>query len=202
MNAHTLKSWLYLALVVGLILPLSGGCQKYDELIEKDQACQEKWANYEAALQRRADLVPNVVETVKAQAAHEKETLSAVMKARASATSIQLSAEDLEDPAKVAAFQKAQDNLQGALSRLMLVQEKYPELRSSYAFHELRVSIEGSENRILRAREEYNSSVRGYNSELGKIKGSVVNKATGRPFKPRVYFKAQAGAEVAPKVKF
>lgn len=194
-----------LLLLVATLTALFGllpGCQKYDELIAKDQVAEEKWANYEANLQRRYDLIPNLVETVKASAKHEEETLAKVAEARSQATSIKLTADDLSDPAKVEAFQKAQDNLKGSLSRLMMVQEQYPDLKANSAFHSLQVQLEGTENRILRAREEYNKAAREYNTELGKIGGSAVNKATGKTFKPRAYFTASQEAQAAPKVSF
>jgi LemA protein len=175
-------------------------CQSYDVLVDKDQTCQQKWADVEANLQRRADLVPNLVATVKAAAKHEEDTLEKVTQARAMATSIKLTADDLSDPEKMKAFQKAQDELKGSLSRLMLVQEKYPELRANSAFHDLQVQLEGTENRILRAREQYNAAVKEYNAELGMIRGQAVNKATGKPFKPREYFNASPEALTAPKV--
>ncbi len=193
-----------LALLAGLALSLAAGtgCQSYDELITKDQVCEQRWADYQAALQRRADLVPNLVETVRAAAKQEQATLTAVIEARAKATSIQLSGADLEDPAKVAAFEKAQGDLKGALSRLLVVQEAYPDLKSNQGFRELQVQLEGTENRILRAREQYNAAVAAYNTELKKIRGSVVRKATGTTFKERVYFTASADAQNAPQVKF
>ena len=193
-----------LALLAGLALSLAAGtgCQSYDELITKDQVCEQRWADYQAALQRRADLVPNLVETVRAAAKQEQATLTAVIEARAKATSIQLSGADLEDPAKVAAFEKAQGDLKGALSRLLVVQEAYPDLKSNQGFRELQVQLEGTENRILRAREQYNAAVAAYNTELKKIRGSVVRKATGTTFKERVYFTASADAQIAPQVKF
>ena len=138
---------------VALCLVLAAGCQSYDELVTKDQVCEQRWADYQAALQRRADLVPNLVETVRAGAKQEQATLTAVIEARAKATSIQLSGEDLTDPAKVAAFEKAQGELKSALSRLMVVQEAYPDLKSNQGFRELQAQLEGTENRILRARE-------------------------------------------------
>ncbi|HXX32597.1 MAG TPA: LemA family protein [Myxococcaceae bacterium] len=185
-----------------LALVAGSGCQSYDELIAKDQVCEQKWADYQAALQRRADLVPNLVETVKAAAKQEQATLSAVLEARAKATSIQLSGADLEDPAKVAAFEKAQADLKGALSRLLVVQEAYPDLKSNQGFRELQAQLEGTENRILRAREQYNAAVAAYNTELKKIRGSVIRKATGQTFKERVYFTATPQAQSAPQVKF
>lgn len=191
-----------LALIALFALPLSG-CQKYDELVDKDQAAQQKWADLEATLQRRAELIPNLVSTVKASANYETTTLEKITKARAEATSIKLSADDLTDPAKVKAFQDAQDKISSsAISRLLVSNENYPKLQASAQYTDLMKQLEGTENRILRAREEYNAAVRAYNSELLKIKGSVVNKATGQPFKPRVYFSASAESQAAPKVSF
>ena len=178
------------------------GCQKYDQLVEADAVADQKWANIEAQLQRRYDLIPNLVSTVKASAKHESETLTKVMEARAAATQIKLTSDDLTDPAKMAAFQKAQDNLKGSLSRLLVAQESYPDLKANAAFRDLQTQLEGTENRILRAREEYNAAVKTFNAELGKVGGSVVNKVTGKPFKPRVYFAASAEAQAAPKVSF
>jgi LemA protein len=192
------------ALVAGVALSLlaATGCQSYDELITKDQVCEQRWADYQASLQRRSDLIPNLVETVRAGAKQEQATLTAVIEARAKASSIQLSGADLEDPAKVAAFEKAQGELKGALSRLLVVQEAYPDLKSNQGFRELQVQLEGTENRILRAREQYNAAVGAYNAELKKIRGSVIRKATGTTFKERVYFSASADAQNAPQVKF
>jgi LemA protein len=145
--------------------------------------------------------VPNLVATVKASAAHEEKTLAEVTNARATAGSIHLTADDLTDPAKMAAFEKAQADLKGALSRLLVVQEAYPDLKANAAFHDLQVQLEGTENRLLRAREQYNDAVRDYNAELAKVSGMAVNKVTGKPFKPRVYFKATAESQAAPEVK-
>ena len=186
-----------LTLVVSL-----AGCAKYDQLVEKDQNCEQKWADVEANLQRRSDLVPNLVSTVKASAKHEEDTLAKVTEARAMASSIKLTGEDLTDPKKVAAFEKAQDQLKGSLSRLLMTQEAYPDLKANSQFHDLQIQLEGTENRILRAREQYNGTVRDYNSELGKIHGTAVNKVTGHSFKPRIYFAATAESQAAPKVSF
>ncbi len=177
-------------------------CSKYDELVEKDQGCERAWADVDTQLQRRYDLIPNIVATVKGSAAHEEKTLAAVTQARADATSIKLESDDLTDPAKVAAFQKAQDNLKGSLGRLLAVQESYPDLKANAQFHDLTIELEGTENRIARAREQYNATVSDYNTTLGQVSGQMVNKATGKPFKPRIYFKAASDAQVAPKVSF
>jgi LemA protein len=191
-----------LVAVCALVAAFFTGCQSYDVLVDKDQVAQQKWADVEANLQRRSDLVPNLVATVKASAKHEEDTLEKVTQARAMASSIKLSADDLTDPEKMKAFEKAQDELKGSLSRLLVVQEKYPELRANSSFHDLQVQLEGTENRVLRAREQYNAAVKDYNAELGKIRGQVVNKATGKPFKPREYFNAAPEALAAPKVSF
>jgi LemA protein len=190
------------ALVGALLLVAAPGCQTYDTLVEKDQTAEQRWADIEAQLQRRYDLVPNLVQTVKASAAHESATLAAVTEARAQAASLKLSSDDLTDPEKMAAFQRAQDQLKGTLSRLLVVQEQYPDLKANQGFRDLQVQLEGTENRILRSREQYNQAVRDYNAELGKIGGTAVNKATGKPFKPRVYFQASAESQAAPKVSF
>jgi LemA protein len=142
------------------------------------------------------------VEVVKGSAKHEQETLARVTEARAQVGKIQLTADDLTDPEKMAAFEKAQAELRGALSRLMVIQEQYPDLKANKSFHDLQVQLEGTENRILRAREEYNQAAREYNAELMKIGGQAVNKVTGKPFKPRVYFTATPEAQSAPKVSF
>ncbi|HVY49617.1 MAG TPA: LemA family protein [Minicystis sp.] len=193
---------LALALAAVAVALGASACSRYDVLVEKDQAAEARWADVEAQLQRRHDLVPNLVATVKASAAHEEKTLEEVAKARANAASIHLTADDLSDPEKMAAFEKAEGQLSSALSRLLVVQERYPDLKANAAFHDLQVQLEGTENRILRAREQYNEAVRDYNAELNKVGGMVVNKVTGKPFKPRVYFKASAESEAAPQVKF
>ncbi|GAC1533352.1 MAG: LemA family protein [Polyangiales bacterium] len=192
---------LFLLVIAGIFaVP---GCQKYDTLIEKDQVCQQKWSDLDADLQRRADLVPNLVNTVKAAANYEQSTLTKITEARASATSIKLSGDDFTDPAKMKAFEDAQAKLSaGALGRLLVSNENYPKLQANGQYTDLMKQLEATENRILRARQQYNESVKDYNSELGKIRGAVVNKATGTPFKPRVYFAGSPDSTAAPKVSF
>lgn len=185
-------SVLMLALWCGL-----AACHKYNQLVELDATCDEKWANIEAQLQRRYDLIPNAVKVAKATAAHESDVLTRVTEARAAAAQIKMTSEDLTDPAKFEAFQKAQAELKGSLSRLLVTQESYPDLKANQSFHDLMVELEGTENRLLRAREEYNAAVKAYNAELRKVGGSTVNKATGKPFKPRIFFSATAEAKSA-----
>lgn len=179
---------------------------KYDVLVDKDEFCDQKWSDYESNLQRRADMIPQLVNVVKGSAAHEEDTLTAVIEARAKATRPEIKLDpkndDFSDPAKVAAFQQAQGQLGTALGKLMMVQEKYPDLKANQAFHDLQIQIEGTENRLLRAREEYNKAVGLYNTELRHVSGKAINPLTGHEFKPRVYFKMDPGAEKAPVVDF
>ena len=187
--------------ILVLAVLLLANCHKYNALVEANATCDEKWANIDAELQRRYDLIPNLVATVKAQAKYEQATLDKVVQDRAAATQIKLSGDDFSDPAKMAAFQNAQSQLQGSLSRLLVTQEAYPDLKANQAYHDLTVELEGTENRILRARQEYNEAVKNYNSELRKVGGTVVNDITGKPFKPRVYYQASTEATTTvPKV--
>ena len=202
-KALTFVRLLELLLLFVVSLVAVPACSKYNELVEKDQVCQQKWADLDANLQRRADLIPNLVQTVKAAGNYEQSTLTKITEARASATSIKLSADDLSDPAKVKAFQDAQEKISSsAISRLLVQNENYPKLQANGQYTDLMKQLEGTENRILRSREQYNESVKDYNSTLLQIGGTVVNKATGQPFKPRVFFTASSDAQAAPKVSF
>lgn len=180
------------------------GIAKYDTLVDKDEACTAAWADYEANLQRRADMIPQLVAVVKGSAAHEESTLTEVTQARASATQMKLDAKagDFEDPDKFKQFAAAQNTLGTAMSRLMVANEKYPDLKANAAFHDLQVQIEGTENRLMRAREVYNAKVLDFNTELRHVSGKVINPVTGHEFKPKAYFEASADAKVAPKIDF
>lgn len=195
--------------VFSVLLALAGmllflpSCQSYDQLVEKDQVAQQKWADYEAQLQRRADLIPRLVNTVKGAASFESSTLEKITQARASAGSIKLSGDDFSDPAKVKSFEEAQAKINyNSINNILRPSEAYPKLQASAQFTDLMKELEGTENRILRSREQYNEAVKDYNSELNKIRGTAVNKATGQPFKPRVYFAATSDATAAPAVSF
>jgi LemA protein len=202
----TEKAQSVLRVVELLILVLTSifavpACSKYDDLVAKDQLCQQRWADVEAELQRRSDLIPNLVTTVKAAANYEQATLTKISEARASATSIKLSVDDLSDEKKMKAFQEAQDKISpGAISRLLATNENYPKLQANGQYTDLMKSLESTENRLLRARQQYNDAVREYNTVLLQIGGKVVNKATGTEFKPRVPFSASAESQAAPKV--
>lgn len=177
------------------------GVEKYDTLVDKDEDCNQKWANIESNLQRRGDMIPQLVSVVKGSAAHENETLTAVTQARADASKIVLDPKsgDFEDAKKFAEFQAAQTKVHTALQQL---QENYPTLQANAAFHDLQVQIEGTENRLLRAREEYNTSVKSFNTELRHVSGKVINPITGHEFRPRVFFSADESSRTAPKVDF
>ena len=165
-----------------------------------EQDVNEKWAQVQNVYQRRADLIPNLVETVKGFAAQERTVLTEVTQARASATSIKLTPEALNDPQAMAKFQAAQNQLSGALSRLLVTVERYPELKSNQNFLTLQSQLEGTENRITVERQRYNTAVREYNTRLRIFPGSLVAGMMG--FKPKAFFEAAPGSETAPKVKF
>ncbi len=200
-------------MLAGVSATMISGCDlgnnavdKYNTLVDKDENCNQKWSDYESNLQRRADMIPQLVATVKASAAHEETTLIAVTQARANATRPEIKLDpkndDFSDPAKVAAFQQAQSQLGTTLSRLLVANEAYPQLQGNQAFHDLQIQIEGTENRLLRAREEYNKSVTEFNTELRHVSGKIINPMTGHEFKARVYFSADSNAKDAPKIDF
>lgn len=177
------------------------GVQKYDTLVDKDEACTAAWGDYESNLQRRSDMIPQLVSVVKGSAAHESQTLTAVIQARAEASAIHLNpaAGDFENAEKFAEYQAKQQKVHTAFQQL---QEQYPQLQANAAFHDLQVQIEGTENRLLRARQQYNKAVREFNTELRHVSGKVINPVTGHEFKPRAYFAADEAAKVAPKIDF
>jgi len=185
-----------------LLLPLLAlsGCG-YNQIQKNDETVTAAWGDVEATYQRRADLIPNLVETVKAYAAHEKETFQAVTEARAKVGQVNVSAKDLNDPAALERFQAAQGELSGALSRLLVVAERYPDLKASQNFSDLQNQLEGTENRINVARQRYNEAVRIFNTSIRTFPNNLTNKFLLH-LERKEPFKAEAGAEQAPKVKF
>ena len=171
-----------------------------NQLVRLDQDVNEKWAQVQNVYQRRADLVPNLVETVKGFAAQERTVLEEVTKARASASSIQLTPEALKDPKALEKFQAAQSQLSGALSRLLVTVERYPELKSNQNFLALQSQLEGTENRITVERRKFNESVRDYNTRLRLFPGSLVVDFSD--FQARPFFEAAPDTATVPKVKF
>lgn len=191
---------------IRLLLPLAAALSLsacgVNSIPTKEEGVNAAWGEVENQYQRRADLIPNLVNTVSGFAKQEKDVLVGVTEARAKATSVTLNPGDLNDPAKVAAFQQAQDGLGSALSRLMVVVEKYPELKSDQNFLALQSQLEGTENRISISRRDYNEAVRVYNVEIRTFPAIVVAK-TIYGAEPKEPFKATAAnAETAPQVKF
>lgn len=189
-----------LIVIGGLILLLGGcGCSGYNGLVQTDQNVKGKWANVESDYQRRSDLIPNLVNTVKGAADFEKTTLEAVVNARAQATQTKIDVTNLS-PEKIAEFQKAQSQLSGAIGRLLVTMEKYPELKATDAFRDLQSQLEGTENRIKVSRNDFNGAVQEYNTSVKKFPMVLFSGIFG--FKEKGFFAAEAGAEKAPTVDF
>jgi LemA protein len=188
----------------GLLAPFAAlslaGCG-LNSVPTAEEQVNAAWGNLQSEYQRRADLVPNLVATVKGYAQQERTVLTEVTNARARASSIQLNADDLDDPAKVAAFQNAQNQLGGSLGRLLATFENYPDLKSNQNFLTLQAQLEGTENSILVARRDYNESVRGYNTRIRTFPDAIGAKIFYGA-KPKVPFEASAAAQEAPKVDF
>ncbi|WP_407294586.1 LemA family protein [Stutzerimonas zhaodongensis] len=181
---------------------LLAGCG-INNIPQYDEQVKSAWSQVENQYQRRADLIPNLVETVKGFARQEQETLTAVMEARSRATSIQLTAEDLDDPQKLQQFQQAQNQLTGALSRLMAVSERYPDLKSNQNFLALQSQLEGTENRIAVARRDFIQAVERYNTEIRTFPGRIWHSLMYSDMPLRENFEATAeNAEQAPQVQF
>ncbi|MGH7353504.1 MAG: LemA family protein [Candidatus Rokuibacteriota bacterium] len=171
-----------------------------NQLVVLDQTVAEKTAQVQNVYQRRADLIPNLVETVKGFASQERTVLEEVTKARASATSIQLTPQALNDPKAIERFQAAQNQLSGALSRLLVTVERYPDLKSNQNFLALQAELAGTENRITVERMRFNQAVRDYDTRIALFPGSFVARFAG--YTPKAYFEAAPDAQTAPKVKF
>jgi LemA protein len=187
-------------IVLIVVLGLATLFGVYNGFVAADQAVSEKWAQVQNVYQRRADLIPNLVETVKGFAAQEKSVLEAVTQARASAGSIKATPELLNDPAAFKKFQDAQNQLSGALSRLLVTVERYPELKSNANFLALQSQLEGTENRITVERQRFNEAVRDFTTKIKVMPGALVARLMG--FKEKAFFEAAPGSETVPKVKF
>lgn len=189
-----------LIVVLALILLLGGcGCSGYNKLVTQDQNVKGKWGNVQSEYQRRADLVPNLVNTVKGAANFEQETLTKVVEARAKATQTTINPGDLT-PENIAKFQQAQGELSGALSRLLVTVERYPELKANANFTALQTQLEGTENRIKVARNDFNTAVQDYNTSVKVFPNNIFAGMFG--FQEKGYFAADAGADKAPTVDF
>ncbi len=187
-------------IILGVIaLVIFWGVGSRNSMATSDQDVKQSWANVQSAYQRRADLIPNLVKTVQGVANFEKSTLTAVIEARASATQMKLDAKDLS-PENVQKYQAAQSGLSGALSRLMVVAENYPQLKATESFSELQAQLEGTENRIKEERDNFNESVKNYNKLIVTFPNSLIAGMSG--FTEKGFFQADAGAEKAPEVNF
>ena len=190
------KSWIGWILVglVGILAWTS-----YNGMVGLEEQAKSQWAHVESSYQRRADLIPNLVSTVKGYAAHEKETLTEVVNARAKATSMNVNVDKL-DASAIKKFQAAQDGLSSALSKLMVVVEKYPDLKANQNFLELQAQLEGTENRINTERNRFSKDAKEYNNKIKKLPGKLFNMLYG--FEEISYFESAEGSDVAPEVSF
>ncbi len=194
------KGWIILILVVAFIFLLfSWGTGIYNKLVSQEEGVNQAWANVENVYQRRLDLIPNLVNTVKGVANFEQSTLTAVIEARAKATSVQINPKNL-DEGSLQKFQEAQNGVSSALGRLMVVVEQYPQLKATQNFSELQAQLEGTENRITVERMKFNESAKSYNTYLRRFPTNIL--AGVFSFQKKAYFDADKGAEKAPQVQF
>ena len=194
------KGLITIIIIVVVILAIYAWIKgSFNGMVQRQEGVEAQWAQVENVYQRRADLIPNLVATVKGYAAHEEGTLTAVIEARAKATSITVDPSEL-DPEDIAKFQAAQDQLSGALSRLLVSVEQYPDLKANENFLTLQSQLEGTENRITVERQKFNDAARGYNQYIRMFPRNII--ANMFDFEKVGYFKAAAGSEVAPKVEF
>lgn len=188
------------ALAAALLVVLLSGCG-YNEMLQKDEATSRAWGDLEAQLQRRSDLVPNLVETVRGFASHERETLQAVIEARANATQVRITPEMLEDEQALERFREAQAELSSSIGRLLAVAEQYPQLQANQNFMDLQTQLEGTENRISVARQRYNEAVEDFNFTIRRFPNSLTNSVLLH-LEQKEYFQADPEALEAPRVQF
>jgi LemA protein len=201
MNRGCLFGGIVLGLIVILAIALLGFfLPRYNAMVKADETVTESWAQVENVYQRRLDLIPNLVETVKGVANFERETYTAVSEARAKAGQVKVGADMLEDPAALQRFQAVQGEVSSALSRLLVTVERYPELKANQNFLELQSQLEGTENRIAVERRRFNDKAREFNTMIRVIPNNLIASIGG--FKPKSYFEADEGAQEAPKVQF
>lgn len=188
--------WIVIAIVAVLVI---WGMSSYNNMVTKDEEVKTAWSQVENQYQRRLDLIPNLVNTVKGYATHEKSTLEGVVNARAKASQTMINAGDLTE-ANLKQFQAAQSELSSALSRLLVVVERYPDLKANQNFSELQAQLEGTENRIAVERKRFNETAQGYNTYIRRFPNNIFSGMFG--FTPKAYFTADEGANKAPKVEF
>ncbi len=194
------KTWIVL-IVIALFVVIGFVSVKnsYNSMVSLEEGVTAQWSQVENVYQRRADLIPNLVNTVKGYAEHEKEALTAVIEARSKATSVNINPENL-DAQSIQKFQEAQSGLSSALSRLMVVVEQYPDLKANQSFLDLQAQLEGTENRIATERRKFNEAAQSYNTTIRKFPKNIYAAIFG--FEKKTYFEAEQGAEKAPEVKF
>ena len=197
MNIKKHLGWIIPAIIVVIII--FWGIGGYNGMVSLDEGVQNKWADVETQYQRRADLIPNLVNTVKGYAAHESQTLENVVKARSESSSVKVDPQNIT-PEKLAEYQKAQSGVSSALGRLMVIVEKYPDLKANQNFLELQSQLEGTENRINTARRDFNEAAKGFNTEIRRFPKNILAGMFG--FEKKAYFEAEKGAEKAPEVQF
>ncbi|MCE1156279.1 MAG: LemA family protein [Bacteroidales bacterium] len=188
-----------LAVIAILVFVVAGAISQYNKLVGMDEEVNAQWANVENQYQRRADLIPNLVATVKGYASHEQETLEGVVSARSKATQVTIDPNNMT-PEKLQEFQAAQGELSSALGRLLMITENYPDLKANQNFRDLQVQLEGTENRIANERTQFNNLANGFNAVIRKFPANILAGLFG--FEKKAYFEAEKGSESAPKVEF
>ncbi|MBM6863991.1 LemA family protein [Bacteroides caecigallinarum] len=193
------KTWIIITVILVIAIAVVYSISSYNSLVSQEESVSTAWSNVENQYQRRADLIPNLVNTVKGYAAHEKETLDAVVSARSKATQAQISIDDLT-PEKLQAYQRAQGEIGAALGRLLAITENYPDLKANENFQALQAQLEGTENRISVERRKFNETAKAYNTNIRRFPKNIIAGLFG--FEKRPYFEASEGTETAPEVKF
>ena len=193
------KTWIIITVILVIAITVVYSISSYNSLVSQEESVSTAWSNVENQYQRRADLIPNLVNTVKGYAAHEKETLDAVVSARSKATQAQISIDDLT-PEKLQAYQRAQGEIGAALGRLLAITENYPDLKANENFQALQAQLEGTENRISVERRKFNETTKAYNTNIRRFPKNIIAGLFG--FEKRPYFEASEGTETAPEVKF
>lgn len=188
-----------IAVVAVLVLLVSGAISQYNKLVRLDEDVNSQWANVENQYQRRSDLIPNLVATVKGYASHEQETLEGVVSARARATQMTIDPDNMT-PEKLQEFQAAQGELSSALGRLLMITENYPDLKANQNFRDLQVQLEGTENRIANERTQFNNMAKSFNATIRQFPATILAGMFG--FDKKIYFEAEEGSNKAPEVQF
>lgn len=194
------KSLIVAGVVILALILLFSGCGTYNSLVQSDQTVKKEWGEVQNQYQRRADLIPNLVNTVKGYAKHEEQVLTAVVEARARATQVTVGKDVIDDPESLRRFEQAQQELSGALGRLLAITENYPDLKANQNFLALQTQLEGTENRIAVARGRFNGVVQDYNTQVRRFPANIFAGIFG--FHERPYFEATPGSETAPHVEF